>query len=1165
MEQKLSDIISLKRRYNRSINLERDLSLTESVLGYIPTSWALDTSEHIMSALVTDNAVRAWTITGVYGTGKSAFAHFLAALVASKSDPLQHNAQSILEHYLGPHHSFIETIIDQLPEKGLLRAVATAQREPLSYTILRALRRGCELVWPHDFEQQPIAHLLQDLEEIMEEDQRVSNQEIIQCIQQAAKETQMGILLIIDELGKGLEYAAWHQESDDLYLLQQLAELPATEYAPKIAVLGLLHQSFAEYAQNLTKTQRNEWSKIQGRFEDIPFTATNDHMLHLLSQAIAHSHDTDLLPFLDSWATSWQKTLHSHDIHQERLTIEEFGNIYPLHPLAALTLPILCSRYAQNDRSLFTFLTSQEPYSFTSFLQTTPLQGERPTTLKLYRIYDYFMEAASVSHSAKASTQRWVEIQGRISDAQHLESDLVQALKTIGILNLVDTVGMLRATPQLVLLALSEDPNDLQEAQRWTQAIEILVQRGLVTHRKQLDELRIWEGSDFDIEQATAAAIEKEQTSLASLLTQAYSLSPIIAQRHSYTTGTLRYFERRYISDYNELAQIKPTSPDSDGVIAYWLGEQLPTQCPPSTTNGKPFVLLAGKNIEKLASVSREVAALVTIDATSPQLQSDGVARREVRQRLTQTRRLLIDLLEQSFLSGKEEVPCISNGDLFHLRTLKDFQQHLSNLCDQVYPKTPALWNELINRREITSQGAKARRELLEAMLRNAHLERLGLEGNGPETSIYLSLLNHSGIHRYSDGQWSFAEPKEPTILGVWKAIEQFCLDARTKPETLDQLYAILEAPPYGMKKGAIPLLLAAVLLYHKDDVSVYQDGTFIPLLGAEHFELLVKQPGRFAVKHFEIAGLRTQVFKELALLLRRPQSSSTVSATRNTTVLSIVKPLIHFGNSLPAYTVKTKQLSSEAMAIRDAIRDAREPDELLFTTLPQACGLEPISAQEAHDDTQAQQLKEILIRSLQELQLAYDRLLEKCKYLLYNTFTVHSDISKIREDLRVRAQYLKDNCIERQMRSFLFAAINDAADERDWLEALLMVVADKPVASWTDDDVTRFEVRLSDLARRFIHLEAIKKEVYQQPAGFEARRITVTQPDGYESNHIVWLNHEHQEQIEKLVESILHTDFIQDNEQLQQELVAALVERIYQPTTQQHSSYRAPQTGKEA
>jgi len=30
------------------------------------------------------------------------------------------------------------------------------------------------------------------------------------------------------------------------------------------------------------------------------------------------------------------------------------------------------------------------------------------------------------------------------------------------------------------------------------------------------------------------------------------------------------------------------------------------------------------------------------------------------------------------------------------------------------------------------------------------------------------------------------------------------------------------------------------------------------------------------------------------------------------------------------------------------------------------------------------------------------------------------------------------------------------------------MIVADKPAESWTDEDVTRFEIKLSDIARRF-------------------------------------------------------------------------------------------------
>ncbi|WP_414564228.1 MULTISPECIES: hypothetical protein [unclassified Anabaena] len=64
------------------------------------------------------------------------------------------------------------------------------------------------------------------------------------------------------------------------------------------------------------------------------------------------------------------------------------------------------------------------------------------------------------------------------------------------------------------------------------------------------------------------------------------------------------------------------------------------------------------------------------------------------------------------------------------------------------------MWNELINRRDLTSQGAKARRELIQAMLEHQYEERLGLEGYGPEVSMYYSLLEETGIHRQEDDNW---------------------------------------------------------------------------------------------------------------------------------------------------------------------------------------------------------------------------------------------------------------------------------------------------------------------------------------------------------------------------------------------------------------------------
>ena len=55
------------------------------------------------------------------------------------------------------------------------------------------------------------------------------------------------------------------------------------------------------------------------------------------------------------------------------------------------------------------------------------------------------------------------------------------------------------------------------------------------------------------------------------------------------------------------------------------------------------------------------------------------------------------------------------------------------------------------------------------------------------------------------------------------------------------------------------------------------------------------------------------------------------------------------------------------------------------------------------------------------------------------------------------------------------------------------MIVADKPAESWTDQDVTRFEIELADLVRKFQNLEALQKETTAKGEGFEACRLIQT------------------------------------------------------------------------
>ena len=150
----LSKFVSVKQRYSRSVNLERDFGVPDSLIGYIPTSRAIDSTERFLRSSNAGNSVRAWTLTGSYGTGKSAFAIFLTALCAPQNDESHQYAIRILKQ-TEKSNSLQKQIKSKLPQSGLIRAVATAQREPIARTVVRALNSGVTSYWQHTRGRKP--------------------------------------------------------------------------------------------------------------------------------------------------------------------------------------------------------------------------------------------------------------------------------------------------------------------------------------------------------------------------------------------------------------------------------------------------------------------------------------------------------------------------------------------------------------------------------------------------------------------------------------------------------------------------------------------------------------------------------------------------------------------------------------------------------------------------------------------------------------------------------------------------------------------------------------------------------------------------------------------------------------------------------------------------
>ena len=1142
---KLADVFTVDRRYSRSVNLERDMRSAASLAGYILSDRNYAHLARILTRTCVHNQPRAWTVTGLYGTGKSAFANVILGLFGDSDSPTHTVALQTVKSQPNYDARLFKMFRSRVGSRGLVRAAATAAREPLVNTVIRALNNGVTEFWESAKGARPAAYheVLRTYGQV-ERGTKVPQERALTLLREVAVASRSGVILIIDELGKCLEHAADNVQEDGLYLLQQLAELPAEKTAPIIYTVGILHQAFTEYAQVLPNTQQREWAKVQGRFEDVPFYESPTYVTKLLGRAISCNARASFARNVKQQASDWHRHLQRHTLFSE-LSAKDCAALYPLHPIAAVVLPYLAERFAQNDRSIFSFLTSDEPLSFKTFLETQEAGPDRLVSVKVHDLYDYFVESLGMGMTSHHLFQRWTEIQSAVADAEAYGADHQRMLKTIGILNLISSAASCKATPEIALYAMVDDPDELSLTD-WKRVISDLTSKGVITHRKQVNELRIWHGTDFDIEAAVQRQLGHSKTASAELMRRYWQLAPIVASRHSYRTGTLRYFDRRFF-DIESMAGVQQLlDTEADGVLFYWLDDSVPPiDLLAEQPTPKPIVVLAPQAHAKLRDAINGFVALNKVLEHSPEIRTDGVARKELAYRLRLAKDILDSALQQAFRMDQVKCSALLSGHTAQRGQEMSLSALCTGLCDQAYSASPILANELINRRTLSSQAAKARRQLMAYMVENEGLPQLGIDGYGPERSMFESVFAATGIYRERKGKLTFGSPYEQSgVAQIWTAIEQYCLAAHQGPRDLKALYATLQRPPYGMRSELIPLLLIGVLLEHSEDVVLYYEGSFVPVLAASNLELLLKHPDRFAVAYFEMTGLRKRLFDKLESVLQVSTRRS-AQGVRNPSLLGVLKPLIRFIRELPQYTIHASGLSDHAKAVREVLVSGRHPDRMVFEQLPEACGLPTIDTGE--DALPA--LEEFKVRfsqTLHELYTAYDALLTRNQEKLCRAFSITNSPGRLREHLRVRSSSLLAITVEPRLRQFLTAAVEAGDDERRWLESVSMVIADKPVRSWSDDDERTFDVQINEVARRYMNLEALDKAMGARfERAYDARRVIVTKPDGTERQRVLWIEQDTKSAIQGIVDGLIATHPALGEPEVLQSVIAVLLDQL--------------------
>ena len=1040
----LSEYVEIRSNFRRSVLITSDWSNRTQSSDYIVTPAINDFTEQILREIKKPFGDRAWTLTGPFGAGKSAFALFLANLL-SRQNISHPDASRLVSRFKSDIEQFTPILIQ-------------ADRKPLRISILEAINQNEEID----------SLILSKAEYLLSEE--VEPAACVRLVLDAASTTK-GIVMIVDELGKYLEYAA-DDTSEDVYFLQQLAESVARAQTP-ILFIGILHSGFADYFAKNSHVRQSEWQKVQGRFRDIPFNLPNDQMLDLVSKSIISDFPSEVQK---NYRIKLKKIIGSKfpsNKSTSKYSLGLLSSCLPLHPITSLLIiPLFRSKVSQNERSLFSFLNSYEPNGFREFLENTPAKS-KVEFYGLAHLYDYLINSLGMYLYEGTGSQKWSFIENSLnrlsSDAPNLTADIV---KSIGLINLFGSSVGLSASKILLRSLFTQ-----QTVKNFNSTMSYLIEQSIVIYRKHRKSYWLWEGSDLDINAVFDESFNQlERHPLHERLKKLVTPATVMARAHYIKTGNPRSFESRITGiDTDSVSHCISQPTETDGLLLFLVGDKSENELVHLAEIfhkferlSKPVVIAVPNSILRISELIEELECWRWILDNKRELEHDQIARREVVARYTNCLSQFEQIVGSTLgLEGHVLDPSKSiwyfEGRKFSSqpKNSREIQKQLSRIFARYYCSSPTLRNELINRNYISSTSSAARRKLVGRILSSDSSVAFEINGFPPEACIFQSLLVNGGFIDLNDGNQVSTPHSNSDWCDVWSAIEDFVEHSKSKLRQVTELYDILRAPPFGLRQGPLPILIALVVRLKRDSVALYEDGVFVNNIRIEEFERLMRKPSSFALRCYrpeqsEIEFIDSIYEASKFLWESKPQVGSNASKPGP---LQLVRLLIGMVFLAPPFTLSTMHLSGEAIAVRRALINATDPYGLLLKDLPLALRWKPNSKSEF-----THSLKSALI----ELRDAYQNLLSEIELVVVESLGISQANGRLRSELNKCFLPLQEYTeVSSEMGRYVQVLAHiDSSANTDWREEISRVVMEgKPPTQWIDADWTKCKKRLRVLA----------------------------------------------------------------------------------------------------
>ena len=864
-----------------------------------------------------------------------------------------------------------------------------------------------------------------------------------------------GIVLIIDEFGKFLEYASKNKSTDELYLIQQISEW-ANDDSNESYFIITLHQNFASYGNNLSSQDKLEWEKIKGRFVDLAFNEPVEQLIYFASKklsefSIPKKHEGDFKELTKLIQAS--KLVSHNKIINERLS----NDLYPLDWLSSNVLVNSLQRYGQNERSLFSFLNDDTDYS---------IKKLKETFFSVSSVYDYLVNslATEINSGSNPHRAQWLTTFRALERAELVFDEdytiVSELIKTIGLVNIFSKAGGCFDTIFIARYFSLTKGIDVSGALRKLETA------GIIRFYKHSNKINFLEGTDLDLEQELIS-ISKEinpNFSISNEIKNIIDLPVLLVKRYSFETGTRRFFEYRVFDSFNEISEAEGVL---DGYINLVFDEIKLSEVKTKSKGLPSNIFVLYKNV---AQIKNEVLLVLKFDKLIEKHQQDINALKL----LSEERKFHLEQLQNLVINklfNNEKNIWVNNGDVESILSKHKLYEWLTAICYNIYKSTPKLNNELINKQFLSIPISTARKHLIRALLESVHVEDLNFDKDRfpPQKAIYISLLKETGIHKKNNklGYYELSKPnKNSDLYELWNESDRFLNSALANKKSLFELYELLGKSPYKLKKGFIDFWIPIYLIAKNEDFALFHSlGGFIPFITEDTLDLIHKKPQDFLIKSYNVSGLKVNLlesYKELVQI-----GDSRTKGTQST-FLSIFGNFLKFQRGLKKYSLKTNKLSNKAIKLREAIALAKDPEDALFNLFPSALGFHSLAIKE--DLEVLNSFTEHIQDAIREIRNSYDELLNRIEENIVASFYCTSmDFNVYKTQIQAKTKGINLSSLGKVQGIFHKRLVSPLDDRVSWIISVADVALGSKIDELIDEEEPLLINNIKDLSLSLI------------------------------------------------------------------------------------------------